>query len=341
MAPAANNMHCDSSESDTYATSGPLGIDPVVRSRTQGFGGYGTIAFDRTGRIVAVYSNGRRFQLELLDPDTLEELAALDLPPRPWTFPLEGVVPWKYIGAGMYFYLDHEDRAVFPTTDNTIQVVRIPDDPASGFETERVHDLSAHVADLGWPARDSVAWVLPDWSGRHDWWATTGGVIGTVAAEDGTVHALRLEGEIVENSLAVGEDGVFVVSDHALYRLEAGSDGAIRMVWRRPYDRGPGPKPGHITRGSGTSVTLLGGPRDLVAITDNAEPRVHVLFVHRSDGTVACSVPVFPEGRSGTDISVAGFQHATAAGAPLPRYTAVVQNNWGHHSFPARAPSRA
>ncbi|MBK7978347.1 MAG: hypothetical protein IPK07_35590 [Deltaproteobacteria bacterium] len=30
---------------------------------------------------------------------------------------------WKYIGAGMYFYLDDRDRAVVPTTENTIEVV--------------------------------------------------------------------------------------------------------------------------------------------------------------------------------------------------------------------------
>ena len=35
--------------SDSYAVSGPLGVDPQVISRTQGFGGYGTLAFDRAG----------------------------------------------------------------------------------------------------------------------------------------------------------------------------------------------------------------------------------------------------------------------------------------------------
>ncbi len=58
-ADAGNNMHCDAYMSDTYQASGPLGLEPQVNSRTQGFGGYGTVAFDREGRIVAVYSNGR------------------------------------------------------------------------------------------------------------------------------------------------------------------------------------------------------------------------------------------------------------------------------------------
>ena len=70
MATGGNNMHNDAYISDSYAVSGPLGVDAKVISRTQGFGGYGTLAFDGAGRIVAVYSNGRGFQIELMDPDT-------------------------------------------------------------------------------------------------------------------------------------------------------------------------------------------------------------------------------------------------------------------------------
>ena len=122
-----NNMHNDAYMSDASEAGGPLVLAPQVRSRTQGFGGYGTIAFDRAGRLVGVHSSGRTFQLELMDPDTLEELASFDLPPRPWYFLLQGVPPWKYIGAGMYFFLDEKDRAVVPTTQNTIQVIQTPE----------------------------------------------------------------------------------------------------------------------------------------------------------------------------------------------------------------------
>ena len=93
---AGNNMHNDAYMSDTYKASGPLGGNPQVTSRTQGFGGYGTLAFDSQGRIVAVYSNGRAFQLEVMDPYTLEELAAYDLPPRSWT-----LAPARYYALGV------------------------------------------------------------------------------------------------------------------------------------------------------------------------------------------------------------------------------------------------
>jgi len=334
-----NNMHDDAYMSDTYPASGPLGMNPQVSSRTQGFGGYGTLAFDREGRIVAVYSNGGKFQLELLDALTLQELAAYDLPSRSSRWILQGIPPWEYLGAGMYFYLDEQGRAVVPTTDNTIRVVQVPDMHTHvTFELVREYDLRSHVAPLPWPAEDSVAWVLPDWDGTVYWYATTAGIVGTVDVETGSVHTLRLENEIIENSFAVGEDGVFIVSDYALYRFQHDAAGGPAITWRTAYDRGPGKKPGHITRGSGTSVTLVGTPEGLVVITDNAEPRIHVLFVRRSDGAVMCSAPVFTPGQSGTDVSAVGFEMADDAGKSTGVTSVLVENNWGHHTFPRSRP---
>jgi len=336
---AGSNMHDDAYMSDTYEASGPRGVAPVVRSRSRGFGGYGTLAFDHSGRMVGVYSNGRGFRLESLDPQSLALFAAYDLPSRPWYWPLQGIWPWEYIGAGMYFYLDHEDRAVVPTTRNTIEVVQAPR-TTGDFRLVRRYDLSAHVVPMPWPQRDSVAWVLPDWGGRHYWYVTTGGMVGAVDVASGAVHTLRLRGEIVENSFAVGEEGAFIISDHALYRLHLDLLGAIISDWRAPYDRGSGKKPGHITRGSGTSVTLVGDPvSGHVVVTDNAEPRVHLLFVRRADGRVACRAPLFEPDRGGTDISAIAFEQATADGGRTGRYSAIVENSWGHHRFPVAHPA--
>ncbi|UCF09477.1 MAG: hypothetical protein JSW65_05275 [Candidatus Bipolaricaulota bacterium] len=332
-----NNMHCDSYISDTYRATGPIGPDFDVASRSQGFGGYGTVTFDRAGRLVAVHSNGRRFQLELMDPYTLEEMASYDLPPRPWYWLLQGIMPWEYIGAGMYFYLDYEDRAVVPTTKNTIQVIQVPS-CGEDFTLVREYDLRPYVVPRRWPHRDSVAWVLPDWSGACYWFATTGGVVGTVEVDSGHVRTLRLDGEIIENSFAAAEDGVFILSDRALYRLVLGCDGSPVQVWRTSYDRGPGRKPGHITRGSGTSVSLLGGEEGLVAYTDNAEPKIHLLLARRRDGEVVCSVPLFREGKSGTDISVACFERVDPCGRGTGVYSILAENNWGHHNFPRSRP---
>ena len=343
---AGNNMHCDAYMSDTYQASGPLGLEPQVSSRTQGFGGYGTVTFDREGRIVALHSNGRSFQLELMDPYTLEELAAYDLPPRSGRWIWQGTPPWEYLGAGMYFYLDEQGRAVIPTTDNTIRLVQVPDmRERTTFELVREYDLQSHVVPLSWPDQDSAAWILPDWDGTVYWYATTGGMVGTIDIGTGSVRTMRLEGEIIENSFAVGEDGVYILSDYALYRLHHDDDGALVVDWRTVYDRGPGQKPGHITRGSGTSVTLVGNLDGLAVITDNAEPRIHILFVRRADGAIVCSAPVFEAGQSGTDVSTAGFELAEGDGGSGSSrkgtgiYSALVENNWGHHTFPHSRPA--
>ena len=67
----------------------------------------------------------------------------------------------------------------------------------------------------------------------------------------------------------------------ALYRL--GRDAAGPTVrWRAPYDRGSERKPGQLSQGSGTPPTPVAG--GLVAITDNANPTMHVAFHRRSDG---------------------------------------------------------
>ncbi|NLF03075.1 MAG: hypothetical protein GX601_19100 [Anaerolineales bacterium] len=334
-----NNMHNDAYMSDVYEASGPLGLNPQILSRTQGFGGYGTVASASTGQLVAVHSNARTFQLELMDPVTLEELASYDLPPRPWYFLLQGVMPWEYIGAGMYFYLDDQDRAVVPTTLNTVQVVQAPTSQGGAFELVREYDLSDAVAPMRWPKQDSVAWVLPEWSGERYWFATTQGVVGVIEVDSGTVRTLRLEGEIIENSFAVGEEGVFIISDRALYRFSRNEEGDIRVDWRTEYDPGSRKKPGVITRGSGASVTLIGGLDGFVAVTDNAEPRIHLLFVRRDDGSVTCSVPLFEEGRSATDITVIGLEHADAQGRSAGVYSAIVENNWGRNIFPFARPA--
>ena len=334
---SGNNMHCDSYMSDTYEAPGPTGQNLIIGSRTQGFGGYGTITYDSLGQLVAVYSNGRSFQLELLDPYSLEELSSHDLPSRPWYWLVQGIMPWEYIGAGMYFYLDDQDRAIVPTTKNTIQVIQTPD-PDGTFELVREYDLEDYVAPMCWPHKDSIAWVLPDWSGSYYWYATTAGVVGTVAIDTGEINVLRLEGEIIENSFAVAEEGAYIVSDRALYRFSQDGTGQIAIDWRTEYDRGTGKKPGHITRGSGTSVSLVGDQDGLVAITDNAEPRINLLFVSRRDGSVVCSQPLFEEGKSGTDISVACFEHADEMGEKTGIYSALVENNWGRHVFPHSRP---
>jgi hypothetical protein len=167
---------------------------------------------------------------------------------------------------------------------------------------------------------------------------TAGGTVAVVNPKSGVVHARRLAGETIGNSIAVDETGgVYVVSDRALYRFHANAAGKPEVTWRVAYDAGTRTKPGQTEFGSGTTPTVIRrGSQHFVAITDNADPRMHVL-VYRAgrsgpERAPLCSVPVFAARRSDTDNSL------IAVGNSL-----VVENNYGYTGpvqDPPSSPSR-
>ena len=309
-----NSMHNDAYASDAYAGPGPLGRRLQVTSATYGVEECATMAFDKAGRLEALCGGAEGSRLMLLDPRTLDVLAAHPLPPRkvdPGTSPLQDIC------AGAYFYLDQHDRAVIATTNAQIWVVGQARTPAgTAFELRRRYDLASHV-----PGGDCLVALLPDWHGLI-WYVTEQGGVGTVDPRTGRVRSLRLKGEKIVNSFATDETGgVYIVSDHALYRFDSGRAGRPRVTWREPYDRGSTQKPGQLSQGSGTTPTLVG--RDLVTITDNADPRMRVLAFKRTAEPVrkrqVCAQPVFRRGASATENSI------VAAGRSV-----LVENNYGY-----------
>lgn len=319
----ASCMHVDPYTTNTYAWSGPLGHDPEVSSRSMGFvgGECPTHNFDRQGRIVTVCVRQRSPTLLLLDPSTLQVLAAHSLPTR--RTPLFGVrTMTEDTSGGAYFYLDERDRAVVGTGDGTIDVIGVVDGEA-GPEL-RVERSISLVETLTFPdgSMDKITAVMPDFAGNY-WFVARYGTVGVVHT-DGTIRARRLDGEEIENSFSVAEDGVYIVSDHALYRFELGAAREPRIVWRETYDRGTRRKVGQINQGSGTTPTLLGDR--YVAIGDNAEPRMNVL-VYRRDRAVTrsrrvCATPVFAPGASATENTFIGHGRSL-----------VVENNAGYDIF--------
>jgi hypothetical protein len=318
-----SNMHSDGHASDTHVESGPLGRSPQVISTARGLlgGECASVTFDRQGRIVTVCTSAFRMQLLLLDPRTLRELAAYDLPPRPSMRTLSIRKITTDTSGGAYFYLDERDRAVVGTAKHLIEVIAHDD---GGFRLERTYDLASVVAPSG--RDDALVTVLPDWSGRWYWFITRLGMIGTVERESGAVATHQLDGERFQNSFAVGPDGAFVVSDRALYAFTADpATGAPRVTWREAYDRGVRRKLGQIDQGSGTTPTLLGD--QWVAIADNAEPRLNVLVYRRAPGVtgprLVCKQPLFDDGASATDNSFIGIGRSL-----------VIENNAGYDIFP-------
>ena len=309
MAPnSRSNIHVDAYQTDVHQGPGPLGRD-MRRVETFLSSECASITFDSRGRIVTVCVGLDGPKLFLMDATTLETLAAFPLPPR---VPGAGNV-FTDFGGGGYFYLDERDRAVVPTTSRHVMVVR-QNAGGSAFELERDYDLTTAVA-----PGDKIISALPDWAGRL-WFVSQMGVVGIVDRTSGAVTALPLR-ERIENSFAVGDDGgVFLVTETAMYRMDAGSSGFPVVTWRELYENSRIAKPGQVGAGSGTTPTLIG--RDLVAITDNADP-MNVVVYRRAPSTdswrTVCVQPVFEKGASATDNSL------IAAGR-----TIVVENNCGY-----------
>ena len=306
-----SNIHSDAYQTDANNTAGPLGRSPQVTS-TMLAAECASVTFDRRGRIVTVCVSPTGATLRLIDPKTLATLGSYELPPRK-----PGSFSFSNFSGGGYFYLDQHDRAVVTTFTNHLVVVA---EDGDGFRKVRDVDLGPVVGD------SAVQSALPDWRGRI-WFVTVSGVVGFVNPDD-SVRSLHLpSGETIANSFAMDESGgVFVVSTHALYRFDVRS-GRPAVTWRKRYDRGSRVKPGQVSQGSGTTPTLVGRASSpgggSIAITDNADPRMHVLVFRRGKAgagrTPLCRQPVFPAGRSDDENSLI----AVPGGL-------VAENNYGY-----------
>ncbi len=309
-----SNLHVDAYQTDANAFPGPLGFDIERVSTFQAAAICGSVTFDSQGQIVSICVGAEGPRLMLFDPDNLDQLATLRLPPRRPGSGTGGLNPFTDFAGGGYFYLDHRDRAVIPTTDRRILVVRQAAGPR--FVPVRDYDLSGLLAQ-----GDAIVSALPDYLG-FIWFVTTDGLVGHVDPPTGAVEAIELPGEGITNSFAVDETGgVYVVSDRALYRFDAGRGGSIVQSWRRRYDNHGAQKPGQVDDGSGTTPTVMGD--DYVAITDNANPMKVVVYrrAKRIGGErrLVCEKPVFRRGASATDNSLIATRHSL-----------VVENNFGY-----------
>jgi hypothetical protein len=318
MAPnGLSNIHADAYQTDTYAWPGPLGAN-LQTSSALFFRECGSVTVDSQGRLETICVGLDRPVLTLLDPATLDVLAAYELPPRNVS-----PNPFRDFSGGGYFYLDNQDRAVTPTSNRHVFV--IAQDPGPGFELVRDYDLSGVVA-----SGDGIISTLPDWDGRI-WFASVQGVVGWIEPDTGEVRSRAL-GEGITNSFAVDDSGgVFIVTDRALYRFDA-RGGGVQETWRVGYDSIGSTKPGQSDAGSGTTPTIMG--RKYVAITDNADPMQIVVIRRapvirsgnkpkhkrrRARRRVVCRHDVFAKGAGSTDQSLIGAGRAI-----------VVENNYGY-----------
>jgi hypothetical protein len=310
-----SNVHNDAYQTDTYRNQGPLGLDTRMFSQSfDGAGGLGlcgiTIGFDRRGRLITTCVTGAQVFLRLMDPRTLDTLDQHQLPDR--VIP-PGLSPFQAAG-GAYFYVDHRDRAVVSIA-RRIFVVALRN---GHWRRQRTYDLRRVI-----PADDQLNSALPDWEGRLWFVSRNRGIVGALDRRTGRVLGVRRTGESIGNSFAVDDTGgVFVVTDRAQYRFDAGRRGRPRVSWRVPYDNVGIQKPGQFDAGSGTTPTLMG--RRYLSITDNADPMQVVVMrrarrLRRGQRRVVCEQPVFEKGASATENSI------IATGRSM-----IVENNYGY-----------
>ncbi|KAB2812488.1 hypothetical protein F9L07_12035 [Pimelobacter simplex] len=308
-----SSMHNDAYSTDAYAVSGPTGRGLTMRTASYGIRECATVAFDSRDRIVGLCGGLEGFTLMVIDPVTLRAISQLQLSKRDLA---SGANPLTDICGGTYFFLDGDDRAFATTTDAAIAEVSVT--AAGGLVRGRRWPLASYL-----PEDDCLVATGVDWSGRL-WWFSQQGTVGTLDRATGAVRTLRLPaGEGIYNSVSTDETGgVYFVSTHQTYRLDAAADGTPGITWAIPYDRGTRKKPGMLSQGSGTSPTLIG--EKWIVVADNAEPRSHVIVYDRRTGVPAgqrehCSIPVLADGASTTENSL------VAAGNSV-----IIENNYGY-----------
>jgi hypothetical protein len=271
-------------------------------------------------------------ELLLIDPRTLEVLATHALPAprigfdRILDFLANPDKLFTDTSGAAYFFLDSRDRAVVPTSNRSIAIVGVVESPPEGRpELRRLSTLDvsrdSSARPQGIPDGDKLAVVLPDWHVPDSYWFTsTKGLVGL--AEAGSVRSVSLRTlyhpeERITNGFAVGRNGVFIVSDRALYCFRRSDSGMPAVRWRREYEPGAR-KPGQIGPGSGTTPTLLG--HKYVAFCDNAEP-MNVLIVDQETGDEVSRHRALKADKSACENSPIGY-----------KFGLVVVNTYGYKS---------
>jgi hypothetical protein len=128
--------------------------------------------------------------------------------------------------------------------------------------------------------------------------------------------------EEIQNSFSIGPDGVYVVTNIALYKLRFNEvAGRIELdpKWTPTYadgeliyDNDRTVKPGHLNAGSGTTPTLV--LDDHVVIVDNAPGQVNLLAFRQSDGSLVSKIPLFESGAAAVENSVVAYGHHLIVG---------------------------
>jgi hypothetical protein len=248
-------------------------------------GNCASLAFDREGRPIALCNGASGPTLRLVDPDTLDALSVLNLPPR-------RSQDANDLAGGTHFLQRADGTLLVPTNDATLLTVEVA---RGNLVTRGEVDLSPHLA-----AGERPFAVGAGFDGR-DWVVGNAGTVIALPRDGGTPQALAL-GEPVAEDLATDRSGTYVVTQQALYRLRAGPDGKPKVVWRERIELGlSDTSSGRTHEGSGTPPAIV--PGGFVAVADSRD--APHLLVLRTGGPrtkrLFCSVALFAPGHGSVE----------------------------------------
>ncbi|KIN09154.1 hypothetical protein OIDMADRAFT_38010 [Oidiodendron maius Zn] len=269
--------------------------------------------WDDEGRLTAgAICNDTTTCIVALDRDTFNVTAT-------WTGPTEhGSVP--YFPFFTYSTVYYGRRYVTPALGPRIlEVERIDNEQETSFKVFRDLDLSSIVGNNSqiinsqYDADGNLWFTTGGFSGVGLGSASTTAVVGYVEPA-GVIRHIGLPGSTIENGIAMSGSTVYLATgpagdnDHPnavgyLYALEPSSEG-VRILYTEKYDAGDGIKLGGISRGSGSSPSLLGN--EYVTIIDNANERINLLFFRQANSpsnssNLLCKVPLFSPNASANE----------------------------------------
>src|ERR671910_1898328 len=224
MAPnPRSNIHNDTWMTDAYRRAGPVGRSPEAFSSAMRPALCGSLTFHSRGYIVSVCpSLVAPPQLRVIDPITLELLAAYDMPSAPDP---PGTKAYQNFAGGGYFFLDGRDRVWSATKTSHLFVLQVSPD-GRGITLVRDYDLTRVLDD-----EERITSALPDFRGRIWFVSKKNGKVGILNPRTRRVRGIRLGGGI-QNSFTGGRGGGSIVSSKRMYRLHA-RRGRPKVQWRR------------------------------------------------------------------------------------------------------------
>ncbi|WKK65915.1 hypothetical protein [Lutimonas zeaxanthinifaciens] len=129
--------------------------------------------------------------------------------------------------------------------------------------------------------------------------------------------------EEIQNSFAVGPDGVYIVSNIALYKLRFNDqtktiemdpkwEETFRTLGDQIYPNDGTQKRGHLNDGSGTTPTLM--DNRFVIIADNDQGQINLNIYSQEDGQLVNRLPLFEKDSSACENSVVAYRNSLFIG---------------------------